>query len=69
MSHLSITIGRVLLGLYFLAPGLLQAMVDRERQNFIKILGILAGLLVLAGTAQARSLSLNGWWQSDSQAV
>ncbi|KWV90531.1 DoxX family protein [Erythrobacter sp. YT30] len=138
MSHLSITIGRVLLGLYFLAPGLLKAMgpaqtiaymeshaipfaaplmwfstavniigglllifgrhvkfvaygfviyvllvnfllhdfwtmvedmVDRERQNFIKNLGILAGLLVLAGTAQARSISLNGWWQSDSQAV
>ena len=37
----------------------------RETQNFIKNLGILAGLLVLAATAAPRSLSLKGWWRSD----
>lgn len=134
MAQLSITIGRVLLGLYFLLPGLMKAadpaataaymeshaipftaplmwiatavnilggialilgshirlvaygfviyvllvnfmlhdfwtmgedMVDRERQNFFKNLGILAGLLVLAGASVARDLSLSGWWRSD----
>lgn len=43
---------------------------DREMQNFIKNLGILAGLLILAGLTPARSLSLKGWWRSDrSQAA
>ncbi len=134
MGQLSITIGRILLGLYFLLPGLMKAlgpaqtiaymeshaipfavpflwlsaavniiggslliagrhvrfvafgfviyvllvnfmlhdfwtmgkdMVERETQNFVKNLGILAGLLVLAGNAPARSLSPNGWWRSD----
>ncbi|MEM9054190.1 MAG: DoxX family protein [Pseudomonadota bacterium] len=37
----------------------------RETQNFIKNLGILAGLLVLAGYASPRSLSFKGWWRSD----
>ena len=41
----------------------------RETQNFIKNLGILAGLLVLAGHAPARGPGLNGWWQSDRAAT
>ena len=40
-------------------------MVERETQNFFKNLGILAGLLVLAGTATVRPLSIAGWWLSD----
>ncbi|MEM9740345.1 MAG: DoxX family protein [Pseudomonadota bacterium] len=43
--------------------------VARETQNFIKNLGILAGLLVLAGHAEARGMSLRGWWRSDKAAV
>ena len=39
----------------------------REMQNFIKNLGIMAGLLVLAGYAPARKLSLKNWWQSDAK--
>lgn len=135
MSKSSIVIGRVLLGLYFLLPGLMKAMgpeqtiaymeshdiafatplmwfsaaaniigglllianrhvklvaygcvvyillvnvmlhdfwnmgpdmVERETQNFIKNLGIMAGLLVLAGFSPARALSPTGWWQSDT---
>ena len=138
MAQLSITIGRVLLGLYFLLPGLMKAaapaqtiaymeshniafaaplmwlatavnilggfaliggrhvrlvaygfviyillvnfmlhdfwtmgedVIDHERQNFFKNLGILAGLLVLAGTAKVRALSLKDWWTSDKVAV
>lgn len=134
MGTISITIGRVLLGLYFLLPGLKKVMtpeqtiaymeshaiafaaplmwfataanvvggvalvtgrhvrlaayasvlyvllvnfmlhdfwtmgedmVERETQNFVKNLAILAGLLVLAGTSPARALSFNGWWRSD----
>ena len=134
MGQLSITIGRVLLGLYFLMPGLIKIagpaetiaymeshaipfaaplmcfsasinilgglaliagrhvrlvaygfviyvllvnfmlhdfwtigpdMVERETQNFFKNLGILAGLLVLAGTATVRPLSIVDWWRSD----
>lgn len=38
---------------------------EREMQNFIKNLGILAGLLVLAGHSGARPLTLKGWWRSD----
>jgi len=134
MGQLSITIGRVLLGLYFLMPGLMKIagpaetiaymeshaipfaaplmwfsasinilgglaliagrhvrlvaygfviyvllvnfmlhdfwtigpdMVERETQNFFKNLGIIAGLLVLAGAATVRPLSIAGWWLSD----
>ncbi|MEL6569090.1 MAG: DoxX family protein [Pseudomonadota bacterium] len=43
--------------------------VARETQNFIKNLGILAGLLVLAGQARARGISLSGWWRSDKDAA
>ncbi len=39
--------------------------VRHETQNFVKNLGILAGLLVLAGTATARKLSISNWWRSD----
>lgn len=37
----------------------------RETQNFVKNLAIMAGLLVVAGYARSRRLSLSGWWQSD----
>ena len=40
-------------------------MAAREMQNFVKNLGIVAGLLVLAGYAPSRRLSLDGWWRSD----
>tara|TARA_R110000744_G_scaffold52447_1_gene112342 strand:- start:1389 stop:1814 length:426 start_codon:yes stop_codon:yes gene_type:complete len=36
-----------------------------EMQNFIKNLGILAGLLVLAGASKRRAISLANWWKSD----
>lgn len=39
--------------------------VAHEMQNFVKNLAIVAGLLVLAGFAPNRQLSLNGWWRSD----
>lgn len=137
MPNTSVTIGRTLLGLYFLLPGLIKAagpektlaymqshdiafaaplmwiatvtnivgglllisgrhvrlvaygfvvyvlivnlmlhdfwtvqpdMVERETQNFIKNLGILAGLMVLAGHAPARTLSLGDLWRSDHNA-
>ena len=38
---------------------------EREMQNFIKNLGILAGLLVLAGQSRLRSFTHKGWWRSD----
>ncbi|MEO1642722.1 MAG: DoxX family protein [Pseudomonadota bacterium] len=41
----------------------------RETQNFVKNLGIVAGLLVLAGQAQTRTLQLKGWWRSDIAAT
>lgn len=39
--------------------------VGHEMQNFIKNLAIMAGLLVVAGYAPRRRLSLDGWWRSD----
>lgn len=42
-----------------------EDVVAREMQNFVKNLGIMAGLLVLAGYAAKRRLSLEGWWRSD----
>lgn len=42
-----------------------EEMVSREMQNFVKNLAIAAGLLVLAGHAQPRRPSLDGWWRSD----
>lgn len=41
---------------------------EREMQNFIKNLGILAGLLVLAGQSKLRPLMHAGWWRSDRMA-
>jgi len=130
MSSLSILIGRFLLGLYFLVPGiakiaapetqlkLMEAqeisfaqplllfagvssilgavalmsgryiklaaygfviytllvnimihpfwVIEGEMQNFIKNLGIMSGLLVLAGYAKFRMPSPNNWWKSDA---
>ncbi|MGF1456648.1 MAG: DoxX family protein [Alphaproteobacteria bacterium] len=40
--------------------------VAHERQNFIKNLAILAGLLVLAGHAPARNPFTKDWWRGDS---
>lgn len=42
-----------------------EAAAPREMQNFIKNLGILAGLLVLAGYAPMRKISFKNWWHSD----
>ena len=42
-----------------------EEVVAREMQNFVKNLGIVAGLLVVAGYAAPRKLTLQGWWQSD----
>jgi putative oxidoreductase len=131
MSSLSIIIGRFLLGLYFLVPGLSKLLapasqlemmeaqgiafaqpllafaglssilgafalmtgryvklaaygfvlyvllvnimihpfwvVPSELQNFIKNLGILSGLLVLAGYAKPRWFSAQEWWKSDAK--
>ncbi len=39
--------------------------VAHERQNFVKNLAILGGLLVLASAAPARALSPKDWWRSD----
>jgi putative oxidoreductase len=39
-----------------------------EMQNFIKNLGILAGLLVLAGVSSPRALAVSNWWKSDRAA-
>lgn len=44
-----------------------EARVDRETQNFVKNLGILAGLLVTAGYAKSRPLFSKEWWRSDSR--
>lgn len=38
---------------------------EREMQNFIKNLGILAGLLVLAGASRSRAVFAANWWKSD----
>jgi putative oxidoreductase len=43
------------------------ATAERELQNFVKNLGILAGLLVLAGSSPKRRLALQTWWQRDSR--
>jgi putative oxidoreductase len=42
-----------------------EALATREMQNFVKNLGIVAGLLVLAGYSPSRRLSLKGWSKSD----
>lgn len=41
-------------------------VVESETQNFVKNLGIMSGLLVLAGQAQFRWPSLGNWWKSDA---
>lgn len=42
-----------------------EGVAAREMQNFVKNMAIVAGLLVLAGYAPSRQLSLDGWWRSD----
>jgi putative oxidoreductase len=42
-------------------------VAGHELQNFIKNLGILAGLLVLAGTSPTRKLDVRGLLQSDAK--
>jgi putative oxidoreductase len=42
-------------------------VAGHELQNFIKNLGILAGLLVLAGSSPARKLDARGLLQSDAK--
>ena len=44
------------------------ASAARELQNFIKNLGILAGLLVLAGQSRVRWPRARDWWRSDNAA-
>ena len=39
---------------------------EHEMQNFIKNLGIFAGLLVLASVSQKRKISLRGFWKRDA---
>lgn len=48
---------------------MLGASVEHETQNFIKNIGILAGLLVLTGNAPSRPLSLSEFWQGDAAIV
>lgn len=42
-----------------------EEVMRHEMQNFIKNLGIMAGLLVLAGYAPLRWPSLSKWWRAD----
>ncbi len=41
-------------------------IIPGEAQNFFKNLGIMSGLLVLAGYAPLRWPSRSNWWKSDS---
>jgi len=41
-------------------------IIASEQQNFYKNLGVMSGLLVLAGYAQLRWPSLKNWWKSDN---
>lgn len=41
-------------------------IVEGEMQNFIKNLGIMSGLLILAGYSPLRWPSLSNWWKSDA---
>lgn len=42
-----------------------EARVAHETQNFVKNLGILAGLLTIAGYATSRPICSKAWWRSD----
>ncbi len=44
-------------------------IIESETQNFFKNLGIMSGLLVLAGYAPMRWPSLKDWWKSDKAIV
>lgn len=46
-----------------------EAAVPHEMQNFIKNLGIFAGLLVLASVSKPRAISLKGFWKRDSKVI
>jgi len=41
-------------------------IIESEKQNFFKNLGIMSGLLVLAGYAYLRWPSYKDWWKSDA---
>ena len=41
-------------------------IIESELQSFVKNLGIMSGLLVLAGQAPFRLPALKGWWKSDT---
>lgn len=41
-------------------------IIASEGQNFIKNVAIIGGLLILAGYAPLRWLSLSKWWKSDA---
>jgi putative oxidoreductase len=40
--------------------------VESEMQNFFKNMGILSGLLILAGHTPSRKPALKDWWKSDA---
>ena len=44
-------------------------IIESELQNFVKNLGIMSGLLVLAGQAPFRLPALKGWWKSDASII
>lgn len=41
-------------------------IIESEAQNFIKNVGIIGGLLILAGYAPFRWVSVRDWWKSDA---
>lgn len=43
-------------------------VIESETQNFVKNVGIMAGLLVLAGYAQPRWPARENWWKRDGVA-
>ena len=41
-------------------------VIESETQNFFKNMGVMSGLLVLAGYSKVRWPALKGWWKSDA---
>ncbi|MGB0906005.1 MAG: DoxX family protein [Maricaulaceae bacterium] len=46
-----------------------ELRAPRETQNFVKNLGIFAGLLVLASVSKPRAISVKGFWKRDSKVI